>query len=345
MSGTAERNEAFASPGAAPRFGLAFQSDKCIADYERLSAAAESFGFDVLSVFGDLWFQPPIVALQAMARATARIVLGPACLNPFVNHPVEIAAQIAALDAASGGRAYLGLARGAWLAEIGIDQQGAVEALGEALAVVEALLAGDDRGVPGRRFFLPAGARLHDGLARRRVPLLIGSWGRRLAGLAGGLADEVKLGGSANPAMVALLRGWIDAGGEARGRHVGLVVGAVTVVDEDRAAARRRARREVAMYLDVVGALDATVEIPDELLETIRTCVAAGDTERAATVIPDELLTRFAFCGTPEDVAAQAAAVIEAGAERVEFGTPHGLTEDIGVALLGCRVLPALRHI
>jgi 5,10-methylenetetrahydromethanopterin reductase len=332
---------------AGPRFGLGFQSDKSIADYERLAAAAEGFGFDVLSVFGDLWFQPPIVALLAMARVTSRVALGPACMSPFVLHPVEIAAQIAALDAASDGRAYLGLARGGWLAELGVGQRGAGAAVIEAAQVAGALLAGETTGVQGRRFSLPRGARLRDNLVRRSVPLLIGTWGPRLAAAAGTLASEVKLGGSANPAMVSLVRGWVDEGASGAGRapgDVGVVVGAVTVVDEDALAARRRARREVAMYLEVVGALDPTVELPQGLLAGLRDRLSAGDVEAAAALIPDELLERFAFAGTPEQVAAHATAVIAAGAARVEFGTPHGLSDDSGVALLGSRVLPLLRE-
>ena len=70
------------------------------------------------------------------------------------------------------------------------------------------------------------------------------------AALAGEVADEVKIGGCANPDMVALMRSWIG------NERVGVVVGAVTVVDEDGDAARARAAAEVAMYLDVVGALD-----------------------------------------------------------------------------------------
>ena len=56
------------------------------------------------------------------------------------------------------------------------------------------------------------------------------------------------------------------------------------------------------------------------------------------------MLDRFAFSGTPEDVAAQARAVIEAGAGRIDFGTPHGLTDADGISLLGSRVLPLLRQ-
>lgn len=328
------------------RFGIGLQSDKRVADYERLAAAAESYGFDVVSVFGDLYYQPPIVPLLAIARATSTVELGPACLNPFTVHPVEIAGQIAALDEASGGRAYLGLARGSWLAELGVDQRGGADAVAEAARVVAALLAGDTGGVDGRRFRLPAGAALRDRPPRPRVPLLVGTWGPRLAAHAGALADEVKIGGCANPAMVPVMRGWIDAGSVARAPsrpRVRIAVGAVTVVDEDARAARASAREEVAMYLEVVGGLDPTVEIPTGLLDAIGVRLRAGDRRGAGALVPDELLGRFAFAGGPDDVAAHAARLLDAGADRVEFGTPHGLGDAEGVRLLGERVLPALR--
>ena len=142
------------------------------------------------------------------------------------------------------------------------------------------------------------------------------------------------------------MRKWTAAGAVAAGRQaqsVGVVVGAVTVVDEDGRLARERARREVALYLDVVGRLDPTVEIPAGLLEDIGSALRGGP-EAAAPLIPDEILDRFAFAGTPEVVAEHAIDVLRAGADRVEFGTPHGMTDDRGVELLGARVLPAIRE-
>jgi len=68
--------------------------------------------------------------------------------------------------------------------------------------------------------------------------------------MAGELADEVKIGGTANPKMIAVMRQRIASGLAAAGRtvdDVGVVVGAVTVVDEDGPAARAKARTEVAM--------------------------------------------------------------------------------------------------
>jgi 5,10-methylenetetrahydromethanopterin reductase len=163
--------------------------------------------------------------------------------------------------------------------------------------------------------------------------------------LAGRIADEVKVGGSANPDLVPIVRERIAAGAAPAGRdpsEVGIVVGAVSVVDEDGAAARALARTEVAMYLEVVARLDPTVALPAGLLEHLRARLAAGDPEGAGRALPDDLLDRFAFSGTPEQVASQAAALFTAGVSRVEFGTPHGLTAARGIDLLGTRVMPLL---
>jgi hypothetical protein len=70
---------------------------------------------------------------------------------------------------------------------------------------------------------------------------------------------------------------------------------------------------------------------------------AAGLDVAAGTLIPDEVLDRFAFSGTPAHVAGQARRVLEAGAARIDFGAPHGLRDAEGVALLGKAVLPRLR--
>jgi len=129
--------------------GVAFQTDKPPGRYGALAAAAEGYGFDVVSVFADLLYQPPLPALLEMARATSRVRLGAACLNPYTQHPYEIAGGLCALDAVSGGRGYLGLARGAWLGAIGIAQRRPLDCLRDTAGIVRALLSGDSRGYAG----------------------------------------------------------------------------------------------------------------------------------------------------------------------------------------------------
>ncbi|HEY6297957.1 MAG TPA: LLM class flavin-dependent oxidoreductase [Streptosporangiaceae bacterium] len=155
------------------------------------------------------------------------------------------------------------------------------------------------------------------------------------------------MGGSANPAVVRLMRDRVAVGCRTAGRPLGavnVVIGAVTVVDRDGAAARRRARAEVAKYLAVVAGLDPTTELPAGFAGRIQTLVEAGRDDAAGALIPDDVLDRFAFSGTPEQVAALAQAVLDAGADRVDFGTPHGLADLAGVDALGTMVLPLLRR-
>jgi len=287
------------------QIGLGLQTNRPLGEYAPLARAAEDGGFDVVTCFNDLWFQPALPALLEIAAATSRVRVGPSCLNPFTVHPVEIAGQIAALDRASHGHAFLGLAAGAWLDELGVDTARPVVAVREAWEIVRRLLAGDESGVDGERFSTPAGARLNYEVERREVPLLVGTWSPRLAAFAGEHARELKIGGSANPDLVPLLRERIG------NDEVGIVLGAVTVVDEDGDRARALARERVGMYVDVVARHDPTQPREDDL-------------------------QRFAFAGTPAEVVAQAKALFEAGALRVDFGIVHGFD------LLCREVVPAL---
>ncbi|MDE3025725.1 MAG: LLM class flavin-dependent oxidoreductase [Acidobacteriota bacterium] len=291
--------------------GLGLQSDKTPDEYERIARRAEAAGVDVVSVFHDLFYQPAIFPLLTIARVTERVRLGPAALNPQTLHPVEIAGQVASLDLASGGRAYCGMVVGSWLDRLGLDERRPLTRLREAVEVVRRLLAGERDGFAGEIFTLEPEAALAYAPLRREVPLSIGTWRPRAAAFARDVAAEVKIGGSANPEMVRLMRSWLGEHGPR------IVVGAVTVVDEDGALARAHARAKVQMYLDVVGGLDPTLEL------------GAGETPP---------LEKFVIAGTPEEVAEHALALYEAGVARLEFGDPAGLD------LLCDRVLPLLRR-
>jgi 5,10-methylenetetrahydromethanopterin reductase len=121
-----------------------------------------------------------------------------------------------------------------------------------------------------------------------------------------------------------------------------VVCGAVTVIDTDGSAALERARQEVALYLPVVAELDTTVTIEPERLNGIRDAMKQYDVDKASSYISDDLLRKFAFAGTPDEIIEQVLNLFEAGADRIEFGTPHGLSSENGLALLGEIVLPSV---
>jgi 5,10-methylenetetrahydromethanopterin reductase len=268
-------------------------------------------------------------------------------VSPARIHPIDIAAETALLAALAPGRVYVGLARGAWLAEHGLrEPERPVRAIRETVDILRYLLSGDTGGYDGQVFRLAPHVRAPYPLPTRLPPVLIGTWGRHLAALAGAIADEVKVGGSANPDLVPVMAGYVAAGERDAGRApgtVGLVFGAVTVVADDRAAARARARRSVALYLPVVAALDPTLQVAPDLIARLRLHARQQAWDDAAGLIADDLLDRFAFAGDARDVIGQAERLFAAGARRVEFGTPHGLRAETGIRLLGETVLPALK--
>jgi 5,10-methylenetetrahydromethanopterin reductase len=319
---------------------IAFQTDKPLNEYGRLAQIAENYCFDGITVYNDLLYQPAWLPLLEIARATSRVRIGPAAVNPFTCHPINIAANIALIDEMSNGRSYLGFARGAWLDFVGLHPQNGPEQLREAMACVRHLLQKRNERLPGDYFPLAGGEAFRWRAVNPDIPFLLGSWGQKTITACQPFISEIKLGGTANPGVVRWLRQQLTGAANAPG----IVVGAVTVVAEDRPTALALARREVALYLPVVARLDPTLNLDDELMMRLQTAVNRHDWETAVSLISDDLLQTFAFAGTPPEITQQALALFAAGANRVEFGTPHGITSQDGLRLLGEKVLPAIRN-
>lgn len=319
---------------------VAFQTDKPLRAYGALAAEVEGYGFDGVTVYNDMLYQPAWLPLLEIAHATQRVRIGPAAVNPFTCHPVNIAGNLALIDEAAEGRAYLGIARGAWLDYVGVAPERPVTALREALVAIRHFLQQNQEPLSGEIFPIGGGDAFRWQIRRGDVPFLLGSWGRQTIRVCAGLFNELKLGGTANPDVVPAFRDMLTRAGS----QAAIAVGTVTVVDEDGQAARALARREVALYLPVVATLDPSILIEPELVARLQTAAARFDYDGVAALISDELLGKFAFAGTPVQVAEQAAMLFASGAGRIEFGTPHGLDPAMGLRLLGERVLSELAH-
>jgi 5,10-methylenetetrahydromethanopterin reductase len=116
-------------------------------------------------------------------------------------------------------------------------------------------------------------------------------------------------------------------------------------VDDDREQARMAARYAAALYLPIVIPLDPTIQVEPDLIEQLRTHVNHQEFDAASQLISNDLLDRFAISGNANDIIQQCEALFAAGANRVEFGTPHGLKPEYGIHLLGEKVIPALQHL
>ena len=97
---------------------IAFQTDKPLSEYGELARAAEAWGFDAITVYNDMLYQPAWLPLLEIARHTTRTKIGVAAVNPFTCHPINIAGNIALIDEASAGRAGSGSFR-VWPGSVG----------------------------------------------------------------------------------------------------------------------------------------------------------------------------------------------------------------------------------
>lgn len=333
--------------GKINEISVAFQTNKTPAQYIALAQLVNHYDFDAITVYCDAPFHPSYGPLLLMAPHIQRARLGPAAVSPARIHPIDIAAETALLAGIAQGGVYVGIARGAWLASHGITEPDMpIQQIRETVEIIRYFLEGRSDGYHGRIYQIAEHVRAPYPLPEHPIPVLIGTWGKILCGLAGELADEVKIGGSANPDIVPVIRGYIHEGEQLAKRpanSVNVVIGAVSVIDEDREQARQLARREVALYLPVVAKLDPTVELDPELIQRIGYFADQHEYDQAGRQISDDLLDRFAFAGNPTDMIAHCQRLFDAGANRIEFGTPHGIDSAQGIRLIGEKVIPALR--
>jgi 5,10-methylenetetrahydromethanopterin reductase len=276
---------------------------RSVADVRHSAEAAAPYAFDSFSVYGDLGDLPPYAVLHANAdvlQDSAVDNVGPLGVAVGMMHPEIIATNAMVLEEQLPERSSIGLVRGAFLETIG-KQPARLSEMEQAITYIR------------QRF---------DDIGQETPPIYMGGFGPKALHMAGRLAVRgVKIGGSANPAMALRARELIN------NPDIDIVLGAVSVIDDNRRAARALARAEVAKYLDVVGGLDPTLEGDDlASLERFKELFQADD-PAATGQISDSLLDKFALAGTPDDALAAIERMHASGANRFEFGTPQGLTD------------------
>lgn len=325
---------------------IAFQTDKEILEYGKVAKKVENFGFDRITVYNDMLYQPAWLPLTIIAQATSSIKLGPAAINPFTSHPINIAGNIALLNELSKGRAYLGLARGAWLDFVGVRHPKPISALREALICINHLLEQNKATLNANYFPLQGGDTLRWKIQQLKIPILLGTWGLQTLEECYQYVAEVKIGGTTNRQFISYFKKKMMEIKIKRQfkNDPSIVAGAVCVVDDEGEVAKELAKKEVALYLPVVAELDKTVEIDQNTLESIILATKEFDFDTASEYISDNLLRKFAFAGTPEDIIKQSQELFEGGASRIEYGTPHGLEMYNGIELLGKEVLPVVKE-
>lgn len=267
-------------------WGVWFEPTQPVARLVELARLAESLGAEVCMVADEGTERDVYVALTAIVSATERLAVASAITNPFSRHPVTTAAAIATLAELAPGRVWNGLGVGGSrvLEPLGLAPARPYTALVDAVATTRALLAGDPVGTATLPWF--------DG----HVPLAVAGRGPRVQRLGAQVADWVILsakGADELPQAAATIR--------AQG---GASIAWSAYLAYDDVERHRVLRHFSYMALDAPAELRESVGIDDDVVPLVRAAMLAGDLDRAAELLPDALVDRFAVAGTPPEITA-----------------------------------------
>jgi probable F420-dependent oxidoreductase len=227
-----------------------------IGEITRLAQDAEDAGFDSVWT-GEYFSRNAFTTLTAMALATRRIAVGSGIAYAFLRSPVQLAMAAADVDEVSHGRMNLGLGAGTraqnenWY---GVPFASPGPRLEETVAIARALWShqGGAFKHTGRFYNLSIPNFVRHRQQRERIPVHLGvasPYMLRLAGrIADGLLGHVTYTRSyyRKVALPALERGAREAGRNTA--DIDNAISVLTVIDRDRAQARRDAAAWLSFY-------------------------------------------------------------------------------------------------
>lgn len=329
------------------RFSVMFTGMYSMLQVADMARRIEALGFDELHVADDLVFRPAWPMLTVAAQATKRIKLGPFIVTPQVAHPVYHAANLAALDEISGGRAICGIGRGGFNPLIGIEKPPkAAKMLKEAYLLTRRMLNGERAKFDGQFFKASPDLYFQFPVPRADVPVYIGTWGPKMARMAGGIAPGIKADCVANATYLRELDKQMRDGAAAAGRDpskLELIVGPLCCISRDRDLAQRTIREMLALLQSFLAPMTCNEGITAESIAETAAAFNSGDVARAASMVRERSVRAFSLTGTPSDIIPQIEALIDAGATNVAFGPPLGPDFGEALELLANEILPRFR--
>jgi probable F420-dependent oxidoreductase len=166
----------------------------------RAARRAEAMGYSALAM-ADHFMLPfaPLIALQAVAGATARLRLTQTVLDQDFRHPAVLAKELATLDVLSGGRLEVGLGAGWMRSEY--EQAGMrfdpapvrIERLEEVAIILKGLFGSGPFSFSGKYFSIKELDGTPKPVQRPRPPIMVGGGGPKLLAAAARQADIIQL--------------------------------------------------------------------------------------------------------------------------------------------------------
>jgi len=263
--------------------------------------------------------------MAAFAARTERITVGSGVVNTWTRNVALLAATFVTLDDLAPGRVILGL--GAWwdplARKVGITRRRPLQCMRETVEACRRLFTLEEVTYEGD-FVSLDGVRIdvvHGDTTSRDIPIYIGATGPKMLELSGKIADGVVLNYMVSPRYNDDAMERIKAGAESAGRSIDEIDRPQLVVcslDTNRSAALDAARLLLTQYLGQQPHIMKASGVDSALIEEINAIVDWPATqeqiEKAASLVPDEVVQLVSASGTPEECKAKVAEYMEHGA-------------------------------
>lgn len=286
---------------------------------------AEAAGFEAVWQAESRLVREATVPMAAFAASTERITVGSGVVNTWTRNAGLLAATFVTLDDLAPGRVILGL--GAWwdplARKVGITRRRPMQCMRETVEVCRQLFTLEEVTYSGE-FVNLDGVRIdvvHGDTSPRNIPIYIGATGPKMLELSGEIADGVVLNYMVSPKYNNDAMERIASGAERAGRSVDEIDRPQLVVcslDKDRTAALDAARLLLTQYLGQQPHIMKASGVDPSLIEEINAIVDWPATqeqiEKAASLVPDEVVQLVSASGTPEECRAKVAEYMEHGA-------------------------------
>src|SRR5271166_58076 len=307
---------------------LLMLGDAPVAQLSERARLAESCGFDAIWLADERFYREVYGALASIALATSRVAVGPCVTDPFTRHPALTAMAIATLDEISHGRAVLGLGAGiSGFAELGIRPAQPARAMREAIALIRALLRGEQADVAGEAIAFRDG-RLSFKPIRADIPIHIASNGPLGQRTAGAVADGAIMEACGSVAEALALAAEVRRGAKSAGRDAGsvrLTARLNACIAADGGRARDIVRPSVARYLGRGTLKLATAEaqgltLPPEATAPLVTAPYAAGVRPYLPLLPlitDRHVDGLALAGSKAQVTARVIELRKAGIDAI----------------------------
>jgi 5,10-methylenetetrahydromethanopterin reductase len=313
----------------------------------RLAVCAEKAGVDSVWFPHDTFMRHTWVMTSAAAMLTKRVRLGGVGINPYTNHPAEIATYAATLDELSGGRCILGLGMHTcdMVGWTGIDTRDPLQRTRECVDLVRRLLQGEVVQSSTPDFHWGEQCYLRFKPLRAHIPIYVSAFGSAFQELTGEIGDGsqpmITPPESAPLAVRPIERGLARSG---RRRNDFVISGCGWLsLSADRQAAADKMRDMVSYfgpYLEDEAL--ATVGLRRADFAQIKVCIDRRDYVGAKRLVTDQML-RLGIVGTPDDVIARVEELQANGLDEIGFGGPLGPDPQAAIELLGRKVIPHFR--